>query len=136
MNALAKMLLTALLPAVGLLAAEFDGTVQANGLPVPGAAVTAIQGAQKIATSTDEKGAFSFRELGTGKWTIAVEMLGFAKSVHEVNVAAATPAAKWELKILNQQALLAALHPAAINPDAAPASRPTPRGKRWKPLTG
>ena len=62
-------LMVACLAVTGLMASEYHGVVQSNGLPVPGATVTAVSG-DKTATTTDENGAFSFPELADGLWTI------------------------------------------------------------------
>ena len=72
-------ILAACLLVCAAMASEYHGTVKTGGLPVPGATVTAIQGDKKVVTTTDERGAFSFAELADGKWTLEVEMLGFAK---------------------------------------------------------
>ena len=61
MKSPAKTLVLAIFAAFGALASEYHGLVQSNGLPVPGAMVMATRGDQKAATSTDERGAFSFK---------------------------------------------------------------------------
>ena len=65
-------------------AGEFHGQVTFTGLPVPGATVTATQGAKHLVTSTDQQGAYSFPDLAEGKWEIQVEMTGFAPLEQEV----------------------------------------------------
>src|SRR5438876_842112 len=75
----------------GLTAAEFQGTIQSNGIPLPGASVTASQGERKITTTSDEKGRFVFTDLAEGTWTIAVEMLGFGKVDRSITSPAAAP---------------------------------------------
>jgi len=67
MKSPAKTLVLAVFTALEVLASEYRGVVQSNGLPVPGAMVTATRGDQKAATSTDEKGAFSFKDLADGQ---------------------------------------------------------------------
>jgi hypothetical protein len=74
--------------ATGLLAAEHHGSVRSAGLPVPGATVTAIKGDQKIVTTTDEQGTYSFPDLEDGAWTFEVEMPGFTNLSRSVNIAA------------------------------------------------
>jgi hypothetical protein len=66
--------------AVALFAAtaEYQGQVTFNGLPVPGATVTAIQDSKEFAAITDAQGLYSFRNLTYGRWTIEVRMTGFA----------------------------------------------------------
>ena len=83
-----------------LVAADHHGTVTFGGVPVPGATVTATQADQKLAVITDPQGAYSFRELRDGPWTLQVEMAGFAPLTQDVEVAPnATPSAL-ELKLL------------------------------------
>lgn len=113
-------------------AAEYHGTVKTSGLPVPGVTVTAIQGDSKVATTTDERGVFSFADLADGTWTLEVESLGFAKLTREVGVAVNAPAPEFGLKILSEAALLATLDggPATAEPRApvnAPVNAPAPR---------
>jgi Carboxypeptidase regulatory-like domain len=101
---LARLLAAGLLASLGM-ATEYHGTVDAGGLPLPGATVTATRGDSKIVTTTDEKGAFSFRDLADGNWTIAVEMLGFEKLTLEVGVAPEAPPPALDLKFLPEAAL-------------------------------
>ena len=111
------------LAAAALMASEHHGRVTANGVPVPGATVTASQGDRKLITTTDDQGAYSFPELADGIWTIQVEMLGFGPLKEEVGVAADAPSPTWELKLLTMQALRKQLtSPAAATSAAAPAT--------------
>src|ERR1039457_2623766 len=109
-------LLAAWIAVTGLMAAEHHGTVKFGGLPVPGAAVTATKGDQKLATTTDENGRYAFADLSDGAWTIEIEMLGFAKLSNDVGIAFDAPAAEWNLKFLPMSAIMA--------PPAAPAPKP------------
>ena len=106
----------------GLIASEHHGVVKSNGIPVPGATVTAIQGSKKVATSTDDDGAYSFPDLEDGVWTIQIEMLGFAKISHEVGVAPEAPSPEWDLKMLTPAELKAALAPPPPPPAPTPAA--------------
>jgi trimeric autotransporter adhesin len=90
-------------------AAEYRGAVKCGGLPVPGAAVTAVRGEKRTVTTTDEQGAFSFKDLADGAWTIEVAMLGFGKITREVNVASGASAAEWNLTFLSENVLIASL---------------------------
>ena len=85
-------ILAAWIAVTGLMASEHHGTVKSGGIPVPGATVTAIQGDKKIATTTDDDGAYSFPDLADGVWTIEVQMLGFAKLSREIGIAPKRPA--------------------------------------------
>ena len=73
-----RCLILMLLAAGTLPAGEHRGVVKLGTLPVPGAAVTARQGDRTVATLTDLQGAYVFPDLADGKWTISVEMRGFA----------------------------------------------------------
>src|ERR1035441_5891686 len=70
-----------------LTASEHHGVVKTGGLAVPGATVTATQGDQKVVTTTDERGLYSFPDLADGVWTISVEMLGLVPASRDVGVA-------------------------------------------------
>src|SRR5262245_58932721 len=79
-----------------LLLTEHHGQVLFNGVPVPGATVTASQGEKKFVAVTDQQGAYSFPELADGPFAVQVEMLGFSTVKQEVNA----PTAEFELKML------------------------------------
>ncbi|HYR85988.1 MAG TPA: carboxypeptidase regulatory-like domain-containing protein [Terriglobia bacterium] len=81
-------------------AAEHRGFVKFGGLPVPGVAVTAMKGQQKLVAITDPQGVYAFPELPDGVWTIRVEMLGFAPIQQDITVAAGAAIAEWDLKML------------------------------------
>jgi hypothetical protein len=100
-------------------ASEYRGTVVFSGLPVPGAAVTATQGATTLSAITDGNGFYLFPDLKDGSWTIEVQKLFFATIKQEVAIAPNTPPATWELKMLpldqiRAQAILQTPAPAAI----------------------
>ncbi len=88
-------------------ASEVHGEVVFNGLPVPGATVTATQGGKKVVVTTDATGTYSFADLADGSWTLSVDMLCFAPVKQEVAVTVNTPAGKIELKMLPVAQLLA-----------------------------
>jgi hypothetical protein len=79
------------------IASEYHGQVTFAGLPVPGTTVTvtATQGSKKVVAITDAQGIFSFPDLTDGRWTIEIEMTGFAPVKQEVTIgpSAATSAA-------------------------------------------
>jgi hypothetical protein len=81
-------------------ASEQRGQVIFNGLPVPGATITATQGAKKLTTITDTNGYYRFADLPDGAWKIEVSMLFFAPQEQSVTVAANEPGIRWELKML------------------------------------
>jgi len=82
-------------------AAEYRGQVVYGGLPVPGATVTVVQGGKTFTTVTDEQGVYSFPDLGDGAGKLKVEMLCFSPIEEAITIAAGTPTAKWELKLLS-----------------------------------
>ncbi len=108
--------------------------VSSNGLPVPGATVTAIQGDKKFVTTTDDQGAYTFSDLPDGIWTIQVEMFGFSKLSREVGIAPGAPSPDWQLQVLPlsafQQTPLAAPVPSRPEPNNRPAGRPEFAGRR------
>src|SRR5690349_111718 len=121
-------LLLACLAAPGLSASEHHGVVESNGLPVPGATVSAIQGDKKVVTTTDDQGAYSFPNLADGVWTIEVDMFGFAKLSREVGIAPEAPSPTWQLQVLPLSALnTPAPAPARTPPITPPAGTPPPR---------
>jgi len=114
----------------GLVAAEHHGQVNFNGLPVPGATVTATAGGKKLVAVTDQQGAYSFPDLADGVWTIQVEMLCFAPIKQDVAVAPDAPVPVWELKVLSLEEIHAtAAQPTAGQPAAA-AAQPAKPGKK------
>jgi hypothetical protein len=87
--------------AIGVAAAsEFHGRLTFNGLPLPGATVTAQRGAKKIVTASDQSGIFTFADLSDGAWKIVIEMQCFATVREDVTIAKDTPVGKWEMKLL------------------------------------
>ena len=102
-----------------LMASEHHGLVRSNGLAIPGATITAAQGDQKHTTTTDENGAYSFRDLPDGVWTIQVDMLGFGRFTKEVGIAPNAPSPEWDLKPASMAEILAAAKPPAPAPSTA-----------------
>jgi hypothetical protein len=98
-------------------AAEQHGQVTFNGLPVPGAIITASQaasgqGAQKFTAISDPQGNYSFPDLPNGSWKIQVEMSFFSTVEQTIKVAAPSagminPGIHWELKMLPLAQVLA-----------------------------
>lgn len=101
-----RLLLTICLSALSIWSADLrganlSGKVQYNGLPVPGASVTATQGDTKIAALTDAQGAYAFEGLADGTWKLDVEISGFAPQSAEAAILAGAAATKdWELVML------------------------------------
>jgi hypothetical protein len=61
------------------------GIVMLDGIPVPGATVTATQGKRQFVTVTDPQGTYSFADLAEEPFTIQVEMMGFSSIKQEVS---------------------------------------------------
>src|SRR5579885_3495023 len=92
-----------------LAASEHRGQVLFQGLPVPGALVTASRYGGKSAAITDPQGFYSFPDLTDGVWTIAVDMFGFEPVKQDITIAPNASPAKWELKMLPLDRLTVAI---------------------------
>lgn len=90
----------ALLAAVPMQAADHHGKVVFQGVPVPGATVTATQNGKQLITVTDQNGDYSFRQLPDGVWTIQVEMRCFVTAKRDLAIAQDAAAAEWNLELL------------------------------------
>ncbi len=104
-----------------LQAAEHRGVVRSNGLAIPGATVTAVQGDKKLVTFTDENGNYLFRDLPPGDWKVQAEIMGFQQDQRELKVSDAAPPLELELK-LKTPAMLAAAASAPKPVEAAKAA--------------
>jgi hypothetical protein len=82
-------------------ASQYRGQVTFGGLPLPGATVTATQGAKRLIAITDQNGAYILTDIADGTWTIEVEKLCFSTLRRDVVIAASTVPANWELKLLS-----------------------------------
>jgi hypothetical protein len=80
--------------------ADEHGLVTFNGLPVPGATVTATQGDKKIVVSADADGRYDLPGLGEGAYSLRVEMLGFATVTRDVMFGESSAAPTVELSLL------------------------------------
>lgn len=102
-----------------LYAAEHHGKVLFNGMPMPGATVTASQGTHKVVTSSDELGNYSFADLADGTWSLEIQMLGFAPTRQDISVAAGKPGVQWEMKMLPLADVLAQAKQVKLVPPVA-----------------
>jgi hypothetical protein len=128
----------ALLLAVNAAASEQHGEVTFNGLPVPGATVTATQGNKTVTAITNGAGMYSFPDLADGLWSIQIDMLGFAVLKGEITVAPSAAAGMWALKMLpldqiHAEAQSAELRPAKPTPKPAPAEAAKPEAPQSTP---
>ena len=89
------------------IASEYHGQVTFGGLPVPGATITATQGSQKLSAISDQQGIYAFTDLPDGTWKIEVEMQCFSPLEQTVTITSTMPAAKWELKLLSLDQIMA-----------------------------
>lgn len=89
------------------MAREYHGVVTFGGLPLPGATITATQGAKKLTAVSDQGGVYHFDDLADGQWTIEVEMQCFQTIHEQVTVAGDAQAGKWELALLPVDQLMA-----------------------------
>jgi hypothetical protein len=119
---------------VALAAGDQQGQVTFNGLPVPGATVTATQGGKKIVATSNEDGVYRLAGLDAGDWLINVNMLGFAPAVRNITIAENAPPATFELTLLpfeemKKGATIASNVPAAAGPASSTSgtsARPPP----------
>jgi hypothetical protein len=99
------------------------GRVVVHGMPVPGATITAAQGASRRVTTTNEDGNWRL-DLGPGAWTVRVEMRGFAPLERQIEAGAPAPAREWSLALLPSDAPLDdPPFPPAAGAQAAPAAQ-------------
>jgi hypothetical protein len=111
-------------------ASQYRGQINFGGYPVPGATITATQGAKKIAIVSDPGGLFSFDDLPDGPWKIKIEMQLFANLEVQVTVAANMPPGKFELTLLPSDQLIARSKLSQAPPTLPPAATPQPEIKR------
>src|SRR5690242_2501056 len=96
---ISRLCAATLLLVFSMAASEQRGRVTFGGLPVPGATITATQGAQKLGAITDPQGWYSFQDLADGIWTIRIEMLCFTTTQQDVTVAPGAPPSEWKLTL-------------------------------------
>src|SRR6516165_2136317 len=124
-----RCLVTLLLLAPALFAAEHPRAVKFTGLPVPGVTITATQGDKTLTAVTDPQGVYRIPELADGTWKFHVAMLCFTPIDSEVVVSASAPPAVWDLKLLSMSEIQAVAGPEA--PKLAVSTAPPPE----KPAT-
>ena len=114
-------------------AAEHRGMVKFGGLPLPGATVVATQGEKHFSAVTDPQGAYTFRDLADGNWTVKVEMLCFTPLEREIVVAPNAPSPEWELKLLPFDEIKASAPPPPPTTAAPSPSTPAPTSNNATP---
>src|SRR5688572_10151071 len=133
------VLLVALLVRPLLAAADHVGRVTLpNGVPVPGARVTATQSDTTVSTTTDVQGSYRFPSLAEGTWTIEVAMVGFSTQRRDVVIAAGAAAAAWELSVMPFAEITRGvpIPPPAPPPDLTRRAAPRPVGRGSGPQDG
>lgn len=96
-----RVLAILLLTVCALNAAEHKGQVKFNDLPVPGATITATQGARTLSAVADGNGSYLFPDLPDGSWNFDVEMLGFAPVKQDVTLEGNADIPAFDLKMLS-----------------------------------
>ncbi len=125
-NGSLRLLAAGWLSALVLLASEHHGQVTFAGLPVPGVAVTATQGENKVTAITDGMGVYSFPDLADGAWSVQVEMSGFTTLKQDVTVAPGGAGSTWELKLKSLSEIQAQVQTPALATEPRPAGTPAP----------
>jgi len=69
-----------------LLASDYFGQVTFNGVPVPGATVSATHADRKASATTNADGIYRLADLADGLWTLTIELFGFATITRDVTV--------------------------------------------------
>src|SRR5947209_3820456 len=75
------------------------GLVRSNGLPLPGAVVTATSGAHKTVAITDESGRYSLDGMTPGVWQAQVELFGFVTARKQMEIGPAPVVTEWTLEL-------------------------------------
>jgi trimeric autotransporter adhesin len=76
-----------------------SGVVKSNGLPLPGAIVTATLGDRKLVTTTDENGRYSFEGMTTGTWQAQVDLFGFSAAKKQIEIGTTPVFTDWTLEL-------------------------------------
>jgi len=108
-------------------ASDAVGQVTFSGIPVPGATVTATRDDATRATVTDQQGVYRFADLADGRWTVRVEMLGFAPLTQDVTIPTSEPAMLSLTLLRFEQIAPNQPPPVGVRP-TAPAAQAAPAG--------
>jgi len=111
-------------------ASEYHGQVTFNGLPVPGATITATQGSKKFVAVSGEDGSYAFTDLPDGTWHVSIEMQCFAKLDQDVAIVPNMPGIQWELKMLPLDQILAQTRVQKAAPPVIAAAAPKPEAPK------
>jgi hypothetical protein len=105
-----------------LLASDYFGQVTFNGLPVPGATVTATQAdpstslgaSKKTSATSNADGIYHLADLADGLWALTIELFGFATITREITVPATEEPPPDALSVRSFDELTRALPPARV----------------------
>jgi hypothetical protein len=97
-----------------LLASDYFGQVTFNGLPVPGATVTATKASTKASVTTNEDGIYHLANLADGLWTLTIELFGFATITREIAIPMKDEPPPDALSVRSFDELTRALPPARV----------------------
>lgn len=81
-------------------AAEYQGRISFNGMPVPGATITMIQGGRKLGAISGPQGFYSFPNVPDGAWTVEIQMSCFVPIKQNLVISGNMPAGNWHLELL------------------------------------
>jgi outer membrane receptor protein involved in Fe transport len=107
----ASALVAATFPVATGAASEYYGQVIFNGVPIPGATVTATQGEVHLTTSTDAQGVFRLTDIADGVWSLRIEMRGFESLAREVSIGSDAQPEMWELSLMPFEEIARSLPP-------------------------
>src|SRR6185295_5761147 len=97
-----------------LLASDYFGQVTFNGLPVPGATVTATKGETKASATTDGEGIYHLAALADGLWKLTIEVFGFDTITREIAIPTKDDPPPDALSVRSFDELTRALPPARV----------------------
>ncbi|MGC2658617.1 MAG: TonB-dependent receptor, partial [Bryobacteraceae bacterium] len=76
-----------------------SGFVTSGGKIIPGATVTATQGSQTFTTVTDQDGHYGFPPLGSGMWSVSIQMFGFDPFKKDVDYGSTDKPVNFDLQL-------------------------------------
>jgi trimeric autotransporter adhesin len=116
-----------LLTAQPAFASDYFGQVTFNGLPVPGATVTATQAdpstaigaSKKVSATSDGEGIYHLAALADGLWTLTIELFGFETIARQIEVPTKADPPPDALSVRSYDELTRALPPARVFENAS-----------------
>ena len=116
------------------------GTVKANGVPLPGVAITATNTltGKKYATTTDLDGSYAMSIPGTGRYVVKAELAAFASATNEVKITAeaGSQTAEFTLQLASRVAQAEAASDARTSGLAAGLATALARGTQSLSISG